>query len=271
MRSIAITTQKGGVAKTTSAANLACALAERDRRVLLVDLDPQAALTRLFGLVPGDLEVSVGEVLEGFASINDAIIHVGAGVALNKVDLIGARPELKGTERNLVNAIGREQKLRLALEQLPPFTYDYILLDTPPHLGDLTLNALIAANEAIIPVKMTDKNALEGAAQVLRTIAELGPLGYSVDVLPFLQTFSKPRRVAQRATYEALETLGPVSPNAIPALAEAEDAMYFDEPTFVYKTDGQISEAYRRYAAELMEGESPDFIAASAAAQKVTV
>ncbi len=260
MHCIAITAQKGGVAKTTSVSNLACALVERGKKVLAIDLDPQGALTRVFGLNIDELPATIGEVIDPDTGvpITAAIVTSASGV-----DVVGARPELKGVERGLVNALSREQKLRMALAGIPPLTYDYVLIDTAPHLGDLALNALCAADDVIIPVKMTDKNALEGTNDVLTTLAQLRGVGIEVGVLPFLQTCAKPKRNAHKAQIAALEQMGPVSPHAVPALAEAEDSMYYDEPTFTYKPDGPVAMAYRKYANDLIEADGTPAIAAS--------
>lgn len=248
MNCIAVTAQKGGVAKTTSVSCLACALVELKKRVLVVDMDPQGALTRLMGCHYENLPATVGEVLEGVVPITAAIVTTDSGV-----DLVGARPELKGVERNLVNALSREQKLRAALDEIPPLTYDFVLIDTPPHLGDLTINALCAASHVIVPVKMTDKNALEGTADVLITLDQLRQVGITVELLPFLQTCAKPTRNAHKAQLAALEQMGEVSPHAVPALKEAEDCMFYDQPAFLYAPDSRVAMAYRRYAAALVD------------------
>lgn len=145
----AMAMQKGGVGKTTTTLSLGAALAERGRTVLLVDLDPQANLTQGLGLDPGALEYSVYEVLlnpergTGFATL-----HTSAGV-----DLVPATLELAGAELELAGKVGRELLLRKALRAARA-EYDYVLLDAPPSLGIFSLNALAAAEAALVPLQL---------------------------------------------------------------------------------------------------------------------
>jgi len=166
-RIIAVTNQKGGSAKTTTSVNLAAALALSDRKVLLVDLDPQANATIGLGLSSTDLEKSIYHVLiDPDVTLSDVIKPTN----VENLHLAPATIHLSGAEVELVNTIGREIVLRDKIEPLiQERTYDYIFLDCPPSLGLLTLNALTTAREVIIPVQ-THFYALEGMSLLMNTI-----------------------------------------------------------------------------------------------------
>jgi chromosome partitioning protein len=165
-RTVAVANQKGGVAKTTTVASLGSALAEQGRKVLLVDLDAQSCLTFSLGLDPDAVELSVHDVLLG---------RVGASMAIQPtedgVDLMPATIELAGTEAQLLSKPGREFVLRSALEEVSA-AYDVVLLDCSPSLGVLTLNALTAADELIIPLQC-EMLSHRGVGQLLDTVADV--------------------------------------------------------------------------------------------------
>ncbi len=163
MRCIAVTNQKGGAAKTTTTVNLGAALAERGRRVLLIDLDAQGNCTDWVGC-PTDAD-GVFELLTGSASVADVV----RPTAFSGVDAIPATKALTGIERALAREMGAEMTLRRKLTSAPE-RWDYVLIDTPPTLGILTLNALAAAREVIVPVA-AHVLSLAGVAQVTETIA----------------------------------------------------------------------------------------------------
>jgi chromosome partitioning protein len=182
-RIIAVTNQKGGVAKTTTTASLGVALAERGQRVLLVDLDPQACLTFSLGVDPEDVEVSVSNVLTQGTPLRDALLATDEGV-----DLLPSTIELAGAEAALLTRTGRELTLRLALEAVDD-DYDWVLLDAPPSLGVLTVNALTAAREVLIPLQC-ETLSHRGVGQLLDTIHDvrrlLNPKLKILGVLPTL-------------------------------------------------------------------------------------
>ncbi|NJK81687.1 MAG: ParA family protein [Chloroflexaceae bacterium] len=172
-RIIALANQKGGVGKTTTTQNLGAALAQRGRRVLLIDLDPQSNLTMGWGLNPNEQANTSYEVL-----LNP---EQGAGFAVqpirDHIDLIPATLDMAAAELELAGKIGRETLLRKALAPIRA-AYDYILIDPPPSLGLCTLNALAAATEVLIPLQ-TEVYALKGMAQLQHTIVlmqEINPL-----------------------------------------------------------------------------------------------
>ena len=165
-RTIAIANQKGGVAKTTTVASLGTALAEQGRKVLLVDLDAQSCLTFSMGIDPESVELSVHDVLLGRVGAAMAILPTEDGV-----DLLPATIELAGTEAQLLSRPGREYVLRTALAEVSQ-AYDAVLLDCSPSLGVLTLNALTAADEVLIPLQC-EMLSHRGVGQLLDTIQDV--------------------------------------------------------------------------------------------------
>ena len=164
MRRIALINQKGGVGKTTSTANLGACLASMGRRVLIIDIDPQANLTVHFGVNPYELEASIYDVLLGDCTLEDVVV----ATADDGSDLAPANIDLAGAEIELVGMIGREIILKEKLEHIDS-RYDYLLIDCPPSLGLLTLNALTTVSEIFIPLQV-EFFALQGMSQLLKTL-----------------------------------------------------------------------------------------------------
>jgi chromosome partitioning protein len=222
-RTIAVANQKGGVAKTTTVASLGSALAEGGRKVLLVDLDAQSCLTFSLGLDPEAVELSVHDVLLG---------RVGAAMAIQPtedgVDLLPATIELAGTEAQLLSRPGREFVLRTALEEVSP-AYDVVLLDCSPSLGVLTLNALTAADEVIIPLQC-EMLSHRGVGQLLDTVYDVQRiLNPGLRVLGVLPTMFDARTNHARAVLAdvsgryGLDVLEPAIPKSV-RFAEAPAA-----------------------------------------------
>jgi chromosome partitioning protein len=164
VRTMALANQKGGSAKTTTAVNLAAALGEQGRRVLVVDLDPQASATSWLGL--RDSGKGVFTVFTENGNLTDIVCHTSA----EQVELVPSSTWLVGVEKALAAEGGAETILRRHLTRLPTDRWDYVLVDTPPTLGILTINALAAVREVLIPVE-THVLALHGLAQLLQTVA----------------------------------------------------------------------------------------------------
>lgn len=161
---IAITNQKGGVGKTTTTVNLGASLAELGNKVLLIDIDPQGNATSGVGINKGELDDCIYSLIIGDADATDVIIQT----EFKNLSIIPATIQLAGAEIELVSAMSREEKLKNVLQPIQK-EYDFILIDCPPSLGLLTLNALTAATSVLIPVQ-AEYYALEGLSQLLNTI-----------------------------------------------------------------------------------------------------
>lgn len=187
---IALANQKGGVAKTTSTVNLGAALKAQGRRVLAVDLDPQSNLSMSQGIDIETLRVTMYDVLLGNAPMKE-IIHT------REIDIAVAGIELAGAELALSGTIGRERALQRAIETVKD-SYDYVLIDTPPSLGLLTVNSMVAASGVIVPVQC-EYLSLRGLAQLRDTMGQIREhLNPGVDILGILPTMYDGRTVHGR-------------------------------------------------------------------------
>jgi chromosome partitioning protein len=176
MTVVAVANQKGGVAKTTTVHALGTAMAERGRKVLIVDLDPQASLTWACGVDPDALEVSIHDVMLKRAKVADATISLPApkpaeGAKAGRLDLLPSTIDLAGAELHLLTKTGREYVLRKSLAKVVD-GYDRILIDCPPSLGILTINGLTAADEVVIPLQC-ESLSQRGVGQLLDTIEDV--------------------------------------------------------------------------------------------------
>ncbi|MDP8908247.1 MAG: ParA family protein [Chloroflexota bacterium] len=246
-RTIAVTSQKGGVAKTTTTANLGAAWGRGGRRVLCVDLDPQFALTRAFGCVPSQFATTTLEAMRD-ADVAAQAVHadVAPGVAL-----MPARRELRSLELTLASEVKREEFLSRALARLHE-DFDVILIDCPPNLGLLTVNALFAAREALVPVSMLDSGALQGAGEVQATIEALAARDVPIRLTAVVRTMVDSRRLASQAIDAALSTLdAPIAATTIPLRAEFQNATVVGTPLAVSHPYSVGALAYDRLAAEL--------------------
>jgi chromosome partitioning protein len=247
-RVIALANQKGGVAKTTTTLNLGVAFKEMGYRVLLVDLDPQGNLTMSQGLNPDTIETSMFDVLVRKIPISDVIER-------REVDLAVASIDLAGAELALAALIGRERSLEKALVEVRD-RYDFILIDTPPSLGLLTINAFVAATGVIVPVQC-EYLALRGLVQLENTLAmvreNLNPL---VGVEGIVPTMYDSRTLHAREAVEILEeNFGDlVFKTRIRKTVRYAEAPVKGSSVLGYDPTGTASEAYRELAKEVLHG-----------------
>jgi chromosome partitioning protein len=247
-RTLAVANQKGGVAKTTTVASLGAAFAEQGLRVLLVDLDAQSCLTFSLGLDPDEIERSVHDVLIGKATPADVVVAAEDGV-----DLLPASIELSAAESVLLARTGREYVLR---EALAPFTtgYDIVLLDCSPSLGVLTLNALAAADEVLIPLQC-EMLSHRGVGQLLDTVADVQRiLNPALTVRGVLPTMFDARVVHARAVLEDVaERYGlPVLAPPIPRSVRFAEAPAVGRSILVTSRGSKGAQAYRDVAEGLL-------------------
>lgn len=246
---IAIYNQKGGVGKTTTAINLAAALGEAGKSVLLVDADPQANSTSGLGMDKRSLHASLYEVLTGSATAEQAIVSL----PFQNLSLLPATADLAGVEVELVEVGRRESRLKAALAPLRD-TYDYILIDCPPSLGLLSLNALCATDTVLIPIQC-EYYALEGLSQLMATMRQVKRLyNPPLDVEGVLLTMYDGRLNLTQQVAAEVKKFFPkkVFASAIPRSVRLSEAPSYGQPITVYDRGGRGAEAYRALAAELI-------------------
>jgi chromosome partitioning protein len=248
---IAFANQKGGVAKTTTTLNLAVAFTEEGFKVLAVDLDPQGNLTMSQGMDPDSLEQSMFDVLVRGLPIDEVIRRAEIDVAVSSIDLAGA-------ELALSSMIGRERALQKAL--LPVRSrYDFILIDTPPSLGLLTINALTAADSVIVPVQC-EYLSLRGLVQLESTLSMIREnLNPVVEIRGILPTMYDSRTLHSREAVEMLkENFGDlVFDTKIRKTVRYAEAPVQGSSVLKYEPNGPAAAAYRELAKEVLNGAQP--------------
>ena len=248
-RVLALANQKGGVAKTTTTLNLGVAFKERGHRVLLIDLDPQGNLTMSQGLNPDTIERSMFDVLVHRLPIDQVIEEREADIAVSSIDLAGA-------ELALSSQIGRERALDKALAAVRD-RYDYILIDTPPSLGLLTINAFVAATGVIVPVQ-TEYLSLRGLVQLENTLAMVREnLNPKVEIVGIVPTMYDKRLTHSREADEILrENFGKLVYNTrIRKTVRFAEAPVKGVSVLSYEPSGAAAALYRDLAKEVLDGQ----------------
>jgi len=249
-RTIAFANQKGGVAKTTTTLNLGVALAEQGKRVLAIDLDPQGNLTMSQGWNPDEIERSMFDVLVHRLPITEII-------QTNEIDVGVASIDLAGAELALSSMIGRERALEKALQPVQE-SYDYILIDTPPSLGLLTINAFVAAQGVIVPVQC-EYLSLRGLVQLENTLTMIREnLNPDVAIQGILPTMFDKRLLHSREAVEILrENFGDlVLDTKIRKTVRYAEAPVKGQSILKYDPSGDAAFMYRQLAKEVLNGAS---------------
>jgi len=249
----AVVNQKGGVGKTTSVINMSGFLAAMGRRVLMVDMDPQANATSGLGYDKYKIEKSTYELLLQQTTLDDALVHNEEF----RLDVLPAHPELAGAEVELVNVIGREYRLKQAFEQVNG-RYDYILIDCPPSLSLLTVNALTAARDGVLIPVQCEYLALEGLTQLSQTIELVKKyLNPNLAIRGLMMTMYDSRTNLSRQVVEEVRKYfpGKVFRTIVPRNVRLSEAPSFGQPINHYAPNSPGALAYKLLAAELVKGD----------------
>jgi len=247
---IAVANQKGGVGKTTTAINLATALAAIGSRVLLIDLDPQGNASTGLGIAASKRERSSYDVLIGSASVTESAIPT----RVPRLDLLPATVDLSGAEVEMVGLEDRAHRLGKALAAVPANRWDIVLIDCPPSLGLLTVNALVAARHLLVPLQC-EFFALEGLSQLLQTVERIR-LAYNphLSILGVALTmFDRRNNLSSQVAEDVRACLGTsVFETVVPRNVRLSEAPSHGLPALIYDLRCPGSEAYIRLAREIM-------------------
>jgi chromosome partitioning protein len=258
---IAVANQKGGVGKTTTSINLGASLAAAKRRVLLVDLDPQGNTTMGSGVDKRNLEHSSYDVLMGEATVAEVVV----AVEHSSYSLLPSNSDLTGAEVALLEEIGREMRLRQALRPVRE-SYDYLIIDCPPALNMLTVNALVAADSVMIPMQC-EYYALEGLSALLETIEKIRSLlNPSLRVEGLLRTMYDPRNnLSTQVSQQLVKHFGSkVYSTVIPRNVRLAEAPSHGLPALLYDRNSSGALAYLALAGEILRRDGAHLKAAKA-------
>ena len=245
---LAVTNQKGGVGKTTTAVNLSASLAEMGQRVLMIDLDPQGNATTGCGIVKRDALPTVYQLLIGRSTLEEARIRTDFGI-----DVLPANRELAGAEVELIEVTGREYRLR---ETLSPILdeYDFILMDCPPALNLLTVNGLVAAQAVMIPMQC-EYYALEGLTDLVATLKKVRmSLNPDLEIEGLLRTLYDPRStLTQQVSGELVSHFkDKVYQTIIPRNIRLAEAPSYGKPALAFDRQSRGAQAYLALAEEIL-------------------
>ncbi len=251
-RIIAITNQKGGVGKTTTAINLAAALAMADMRVLVVDTDAQANCTSGLGIAKGSIRKNIYHSL----IFGEPLSHILRDTELENLKLVPADRNLTGAAIEMVEMPGRELLLKQLLAPLTP-DFDFILIDSPPSLNLLTLNGLVAAHAVLVPIQC-EYFALEGISELLDTISRVRrTFNPQLSILGILLTMFDERTNLSNQVREDLRNFFPkeMFATVIPRNVRLAEAPSFGKPIFIYDIKSKGAESYLNLAKEILNHE----------------
>jgi chromosome partitioning protein len=254
-RIIAIANQKGGVGKSTTAVSLGASLADLGYRVLVIDLDPQGNASTGMGIRHEARETTVYHVIVAESPIDDAIVHT----PVERLHAVPSTIDLAGAEIELVSQFSRETRLKKALEPIREGRYDFVLLDCPPSLGLLTVNALTAAEELIVPIQC-EYYALEGLGQLLRNVSLVQQnINPGLRLSGIVMTMFDPRtKLSSQVVEEVQRFFGDLVYDVIiPRTVRLSEAPGFGQPISVYDPRSRGAQTYRQLAAEVASRPPP--------------
>lgn len=247
---ISVANQKGGVGKTTTTINLSAALAEKGKKVLIIDIDPQGNTSSGFGVDKNQKENTVYELILGYSTINETIIHD----VVPGIDLIPSNVNLAGAEIELIDKVHKEAILKKELDYVRD-DYDFVMIDCPPSLNVLTVNAMVASDTVLVPIQC-EFYALEGLSQLIHTINLVRErLNGRLDIEGIVFTMYDSRtnlsqqvveNVKSHVTQHVYETM-------IPRNVRLAEAPSYGEPITIYDPRSVGAEAYRNLAQEVLD------------------
>ena len=247
---VAVANQKGGVGKTTTAINLATALAAVGWKVLLIDIDPQGNASTGLGVNQANRELSSYNVLIGSAAVTEAVVST----RVPRLELLPATMDLSGAEVELVGLGDRARRLERALDAVPAGRWDVCLIDCPPSLGLLTVNGLVAARHLLVPLQC-EFFALEGLSQLLQTVERIR-MAFNPDLQILgiaLTMFDRRNKLSQQVADDVRACLGrAVFDTVVPRNVRLSEAPSHGLPALIYDLRCSGSEAYVMLARELM-------------------